>query len=263
MIDEIRIQLGYPVVEVELTKAQFDKSIDMALKELRRHSAAAYRRGFMKLFTTSGKQIYKLTKTSSEYDGQGQGYDLADGVYGFDKVVQVMGLFRITSAFLTAAHGSGIFGQVVLQHLYNMGTFDLLSFHLVSEYIEQLEHLFASRLTFNWNESARSLTIHQPFPYPETILMDVAVERTEQDLLTDRFTGRWLERFALAHCKKMLAQIRGKFASLPGAGGGVSLNASDLNQEANDEFEQLQAEIDNYVVNNVEEYGMHVEFIIG
>lgn len=262
MIDDIRLQLGYPVVEVELTKSEMDKAVSIALQELRRRGSA-YRRGFMKLHVNPGKQIYKLTKPSAGYDSEGTGYELADGPYGHDKIVQVMGCFRITSAFLTSAHGSGVFGQVVLQHLYNMGTFDLLSFHLVSEYIEQLEHLFASRLTFNWNETARTLYLHQAFATPETLLMDVAVERTEQDLLTDRFTSRWIERYALAESKKMLAQIRGKYGSLPGAGGGVSLNASDLATEAREELEALQKELDDYVVNNVEEFGMHCEFIIG
>ena len=263
MMNEILFQLGYPTVEVELTKNQMNKAVDIALKELRRHSGSGYHRGFMKLYVAAGKQIYKLTKPDVESDNEGTGFELADGQYGHDKIVQVMGCFRVTSAFMTGAHGSGVFGQVVLQHLYNMGTFDLLSFHLVSEYIEQLEHLFASRLGFHWNESARSLTLHQSFAHGEQILMDVAVERTEQELFTDRFTGRWLERWAISECKKMLAQIRGKYGSLPGAGGGVSLNASDLAQEARDEQEMLLKEIEDYVTNNAEEYGMHAEFIIG
>jgi len=263
MMNEILFLLGYPTVEVELTKNQMYKAIDIALKELRRHSGSGYHRGFMKLYIEPGKQIYKLTKPDADDDNEGQGYTLPDGQYGFDKIVQVMGCFRVTSAFLSSAHGSGVFGQVVLQHLYNMGTFDLLSFHLVSEYIEQMEHLFASRLGFHWNEAARALTLHQRFSIGETILMDVAVERTEQELLTDRFTGRWIERWAVSECKKMLAQIRGKYGSLPGAGGGVSLNASDLAQEAKDEQELLLQEIMDNVTNNVEEYGMHNEFIIG
>ena len=40
---------------------------------------------------------------------------------------------------------------------------------------------------------------------------------SEQDLLTDRFTSRWIERWALAESRMMLAEIRGKYATLPGA----------------------------------------------
>lgn len=252
----IRMQLGYPVIEVELTKEQLDKSVQVAIEELRRNSAV-YRRGFMKLNIVPGIQRYVLSNKTP-------GIIQPDGTEtGYDHVVQVMGVFRVTSAFMTSAHGSGIFGQVVLQHLYNMGTFDLLSYHLVSQYIEQLEHLFASRLTFSWNETNRTLWLHQVFSHRETAVMDVAVERTIQDLLTDRFTKRWIERYALAHARMTLAEIRGKFSTLPGAGGNISLNAADLMTKANEEMEKLQAEIDNYVVSSVEEFGQHCEFIIG
>lgn len=252
----IRLQLGYPVVEVELTKEHLDKSIQVAVEELRR-LAAPYHRGFMKLNIVPGIQRYVLTnKTPGIIQPNGT-------ETGYDHVVQVMGVYRVTSAFMTSAHGSGIFGQVVLQHLYNMGTFDLLSFHLVSQYIEQLEHLFASRLTFSWNETNRTIWLHQMFSQRETAIMDVAVERTVQDLLTDRFTKRWIERYALAHARATLAEMRGKFSTLPGAGGGVSLNASDLMTKANEEMEKLTMELDNYVVSMVEEYGMGCEFIIG
>jgi hypothetical protein len=258
--ETIRRLLGWPTVEVELDKEHLNTAITIALEELRRHSSAAYRRGFMKLPIRSGVQRYQLTNKGRCLAG----YEQPDGTYvGYNNIVQVMGVFRTTAAFMTSAHGSGIFGQVVLQHLYNMGTFDLLSYHMVSQYIEQLEHLFASRLTFSWNETSRTLWLHQVFSQNETAIMDVSVERTEQDLMTDRYTSRWVEKFALAQSKLMLAQIRGKYATLPGAGGGITLNASDLQTQAVEEIEWLIGEIDGYIVNNPEEYGMNCEFIIG
>ena len=257
MTDTVRRQLGYPVIEVELDKEQLNIALNVAIEELRRRSASAFHRGFMKLPIRAGVQRYQLSNKTP-------GYVMPDGsVTGYNHIGQVMGVFRTTSAFMTSAHGSGVFGQVVLQHLYNMGTFDLLSFHLVSEYIEQLEHLFASRVTFSWDENSRVLWLHQVFSQNEMAIMDVAVERTEQELLVDRFTSRWIEQYTLAYSKKMLAQIRGKYASLPGAGGGVSLNASDLQAQADAEMEELISQIDNYQVNNVEEFGQHCEFIIG
>lgn len=253
----VRERLGHPVVTVELTKEQMNHATNIALRELRRRSSAGYRRGFMTLPIKAGKQRYVLTKKTG-------GYQRPDGSWvGYDHIAQVMGVFRTTAAFMTSAHGSGIFGQVVLQHLYNMGTFDLLSFHLVSEYIEQLEHLFSSRMAFSWNETDRTLWLHQVFSHNESALMDVAVERTEQDLLSDRFTRQWLEDWTLMESMKMLSQIRGKYATLPGAGGGVSLNAADLMTQADQMKEDLIMQIDNYQVNNVEEYGWNAEFIIG
>lgn len=259
MASDIRRQLGYPNIEVELDKEQINILIDRALEELRRR-ASPYHRGFMILPITYNQQRYQLSNKGMK----DRGYKEPDGSYtGYDSIVQVMGVYRVTSAFMTSAHGSGVFGQVVLQHLYNMGTFDLLSFYLVSEYIEQLEHLFASRLTFNWNERTRVLWLHQVFSQNERAIMDVVVESTEQELLTDRFTKRWIERWALALCRLTLSETRGKFATYPGAGGGISLNAADLKTTANEEFEALIAEVDNYQVSRVEELGQNCEFIIG
>ena len=247
LMESIRAQLGYPVIEVELTQYQMDTAIQGAIESLRKRSSIPYRRGFFFLDVQPGQQRYQLTNRS----------------IGYHKIVNVTSMHRFTSAFLSSAHGAGVYGQIVLQHLYNMGTFDLTSFHLVAQYVEQLEHLFATRLTFTFDETSRNLDIYSSFARPERVMMDCAIERTEQDLLRDRFAKSWIERYALSECMLMLAQIRGKYSTLPGAGGGVSLNAQDLMSMANAYREELIAQIDDYVVNDPETYGMGTTFIIG
>lgn len=247
LIDSIRRQLGYPVVEVELTNYQLDNAVTIALETFRAHAGASVRRGFYFLDIEPGKQKYLLTNKA----------------LGYNKIVNVTAAFRFTSAFLSSAHGAGVYGQVVLQHLYNMGTFDLTSFHLVSEYIEQLEHLFATRLVFSWHETDRVLSFHTSFVRPERVLLDTMIERTEQDLLKDRYTKRWIERYTLAEAMLMLSQIRGKFASLPGAGGGISLNASELAANSEAIKQELMQQIDDYVVDKPEDAGIGSAFILG
>jgi hypothetical protein len=247
LMNSIMVQLGYPTVEVELTKEQLNTAVDRALEVLRSHSSVAYKRGFFFLNVKARQQHYILS----------------DKTVGFHKVVTVMSAYRFTSAFLSTAHGAGVYGQVVLQHLYNMGTFDLLSFHLVSQYVEQLEHLFATRLTYNFDEYSRELSIYNSFAHGERVLLDVMVERTEQEIIQNRWSKNWLENYALAEAKMMLSQIRGKYASLPGAGGGVSLNAADLANEAAMLKEQCMAELDDYVAEMPENVGLNSTLIIG
>ena len=245
--DRVMQQLGYPTVDVELTPGQLDIAVDLALSELRERSSAAYKRGFFFLDTQPRQQKYVL----------------ADKTTGFNTIVTVMGAYRMTSAFLSSAHGAGVYGQVVLQHLYNMGTFDLLSFHLISQYVEQMEHLFATRLTYHFHEATRELQFFQSFSLQERILLDVTCERTEQEILKDRWTRNWIERYTMAESMRMLSQVRGKFASLPGAGGGVSLNAADLMSQHDQIKLECQDDIDNYIVNDVEDIGLESTLIIG
>ena len=247
LADSLRAQLGYPVIEVELTPYQIDTAIQGALESLRKRSAVAYKRGFFFLDIKPHQQRYHMTNRQ----------------IGYHRIVTVTSAHRFTSAFLSTAHGAGVYGQIVLQHLYNMGTYDLTSFHLISQYIEQMEHLFATRLTYHWDEPSRNLDFYSSFVRQERILIDCELERTEQELLTDRWTKSWIERYALSECRIMLAEIRGKYASLPGAGGGVSLNASELFARADADRLDLIEQIDNFIVNDIEDVGMHSTLIIG
>ena len=238
--NEIRYELGYPTVDVEVTTQQLDYAIDKALSEYRARASNAYRRGFFFMAITSENQNFVLSSKIS----------------GMNKIVDVIGVYRLTSSFLSSAHGAGVYGQIVLQHLYNMGTFDLLSYHIMAEYTKLMEILFAARVTFTWNEQTRTLHLHTRFPFNERMVsIEATTERTEQDLLTDRYTRVWLRRYALATTRLILAETRGKFASLPGAGGSITLNAGELRQAATTEIEACLLEIDQYVADKPEEYG--------
>lgn len=248
IINEIRYELGYPTIAVELTKDQMDYAINKALEEIRSRSSIAYKRGFFFMHILENQQRYFLTNK----------------VQGMNKIVDIMGVYRMNSAFLSSAHGSGVYGQIVMQHMYNMGTFDLLSFHLMAEYTSLMEQLFATRITFNWNEQTRELHIFQRFSVPERMVcIEATVERTEQDIMSDRYIKAWIRKYAAAVCRTMLAEVRGKFASLPGASGSVVLNASELRQTANEQIAICLQEIEDYIVDKPDEYGMATQFIFG
>lgn len=51
---------------------------------------------------------------------------------------------------------------------------------------------------------------------------------------------QWIRKYAVALCKEMLGQIRGKFATIPIPGESVTLNASDLLSQAKEEQQQLK-----------------------
>ncbi len=247
LMDSIRRQLGHPIVTIELDNVQLDTCVSLGLENYRQRAGGAYRRGFYFLDIQGGKQQYLLTNK----------------VIGYNRIVTIMACYRFTSAFLSSAHGAGAYGQVVLQHLYNMGTYDLTSFHLVSQYVEQLEMLFATRLTYGWHENDRILTFYSSFTRNERVLMDCMVERTEQDLLKDRYSKPWIERYALSEAMMMLSQIRGKFASLPGAGGGISLNAAELVTLAQTYRDELMTQIDDFVSDVPEDVGLQGTLILG
>jgi hypothetical protein len=247
LADSMRAQLGYPVIDVELTKYQIDTAITGALESLRKRSSGAYTRNYFKL----------------RLDSRYQNYYLNDRKQQTDRIVTVMGVQRMHKAFLNQITGGDVFADGLMQQLYYGGSYDLLTYDLIAQYTEQIEQIFATRVQFEWDEFRRNLRIFQTSHNNEIVLLDCMTERTEQDMINDRYLRGWIEKYAIAECKMMLAQIRGKFATLPGAGGGVQLNAAELQAQAEQEKEQLYMQIDDMLTEPVEMLGWGAGATIG
>lgn len=246
--DVIRQLLGAPAVKVELSKSQLDTCIDNGLKQLRKYSGHSYKRGFFFLDLWPNQQTYELKDKCTE----------------FHKIQRVNSVYRLRSAFLRGAYsGYDIFGYAALKQLYTLGSFDILSFHLVSSFIEELEHLFATRITFQWIEKTRELKLYNAVHASERVLVDANIERTEQDLFTDRETNLWLQRWAVAEAKMALSQSRGKFQSLPGPNGSTVLNAQELITQSEAEKAVLMDELEDSAMSNAVEVGQKAFFVLG
>lgn len=247
IIDSLKRRLGYPIMVAELSDQQINDAIDRALRVLRLRSSVAYNR----------------MVTLMEMRPNVSTYVLSNRKLGYHKITDIMAVYRLPSSFLTAVGSQQIYGQLVLQQLYQAGTFDLVSYHLISSYIKMLEKMFASKITYNWRERTRELVVYNTTGRNEIVLLDVIVERTENDLFNDRRLQDWIERYALSECREMLADIRGKFGSLPGPNGGISLNASEMRETARQEKEQCFAELQSFIVEQPEEFGGYSTFIVG
>jgi hypothetical protein len=248
MANNLLMYLGYPSVQVELDKAQVDFCIDMALTSFRKMSSSAYERAVFFLDLEPNKQQYFLT----------------DGTVGLNKIVDIQAVYRRNSSFMSASAGNGIYAQQFLQWLYAPSAqMDLTSYHIISQYIETMEILFAVRLVHRFNERSRRLDFYQNIGVPERVLVDCTIERTEQELFTDRMTSKWILNWACAEASHILANIRGKYSSVPGAGGSVTMNAGEMQARADALFERCHYEIDNYIANEPENIGLESTLVWG
>lgn len=248
--DIIRRRLGAPSQKVELTADQIDSALDEALSLIRKYSGYGYNRACFFLDLKPNQQKYILTNKC----------------VGFNKITGITYLYRLRSGFLSGNLNSGgydIYGYAALQHLYKTSTFDMLSFHLVSSFIEDMQILFADNLTFNWIENKRELQLYHTIYDTERVLVDAWIERTEQDLFTNRETREWILRWALAESKMILSQVRGKFQTLPGPNGSTTLNSQELLTQAETEKAELRVELEDPAMQNLSEAGMGAHFILG
>jgi len=247
LIDSMRAQLGYPVIEVELTKYQWDQCVNGAIESLRKRSSVAYKREYFFMDMVPGRQIYQLT----------------DKNVGFNSIIDVTDIYRMSSSFITGVGGQNPHDQIILQQLYSSSTFDLVSYHLMQQYIKLLSHMTAHDLLFQWDEDTRNLFITRRVYSRERILLDCVTERTEQNLFKDRFLKTWIEKFSLAQARITLAEIRGKYTSIAGPNGSTILNSADLRQQAAVDIADCMDQLDRYIAEKPEEWGMSSTFLIG
>lgn len=244
----IRSGLGVSGVTVELSKEDLDLCIDYALLNLRKYSSLAYKRGYFFLNLHHNQQTYILSNKC----------------VGFNKIVDINAIYRMGDAFFRTAYaGNDLFGIAALQQLYTIGAFDMLSFHMVSSYMKELEKLFATNIMYQWNERTRELKMYQNFLARERVLIDATVERTEQDIIVDRELRLWIIQWCLVEAKLILSQVRGKYQNLPGPNGSTALNTQDLINQSQQEKDKLLEQLSDMSMQGIGEIGLRSHFILG
>lgn len=248
LIDILKKQLGYPVVCVELTEDHFNIAIGNALMEIRRRTDTAYSKQYFFMQTNNKQEVYYLN----------------DKYMGTDKIVDVIKIHRIDQYGLSNFAPDNILAQQFLNQFYAPGhQADLVSIHLVHAMAEIYRTVFAGEISYNWRESTRELRLYRTLYSNEKVLLECTCEKLEQEILVDRWMQQWVQQWAEAELMFMLAHIRGKFATLPGPGGGLQLNADTLISQAQALQEDCLRQIKDMEVGQQGPDNWYIPFAIG
>jgi len=248
LINVLKHQMGWPSVCVELNEEHFNIAIDNALDEFRRRADNAYQHRHAIFPLINGQSLYYLN----------------DPVVGTDRIVDIVKIHRVSTIGLNVMGGdNGIYSQIFYNQFFYGAMIDILSIHLAHSMAEEFGRIFAGDLMFDWVESTRELHVLRKIYKDEKVVIECVMERTEQELLVDRWAKQWLQSWAHAELKEILGMIRSKFASgLPGAGGGLSLNGDTLISEARADFEECLRQISDFEAGNGPGFG-NSAFLIG
>lgn len=247
LIRILKSQLGWPTQCVELTEEHFNIAIDNALDTYRQLSVSAYERRFILYTLLTDQQLYYLNSPTDSTD----------------RVVAVQKIHRLNILGANSMNwDTNIYFQTFLSQFYSSGYTDVLSIHLMHSLSEEFQRIFAGDLPFIWNEARRELAISRRIQRNEKVILEVELERTEQELLLDRWCKQFLQNWALAECKEMLGLIRSKYASgTPGPSGTINLNGETLLAEARQDFTELKEALLNYEHNSAS-HGGNISFLL-
>jgi hypothetical protein len=236
MIDDIKHDLGYPTVRVELDPSVWDVIIRKAFRWFKA------KKGFIKTKTV------QMVDGQYEYPWPTDAYSITDAILprrtDLSDILS-LGFFDIVPAQFVASNTT----QPVSQSAGTM-RFDM------SAYVQLLQSLEMRRRVFSaepdWVEDVPNrkiiLTNRNPvgFSIQNNPLWMIVYYKTETMALGD-FFGRDEElmyRYCAARAKLVLGTTRAKYGMYPAAGGPISTDGEALKQEAFAELAQLDIEID-------------------
>jgi len=237
---QIELMLGSQMVDIELDLEHIDLAIDIGIMKLRQQSDGSMLE----------KDIFlHITRDITEYTLP-------------DEVQEVRRLYR---RGIGAYTNGGVNFDPVDAAFYNIYMLQpnrsggLATWDLYNGYLETAERVFASQLNFTWDVNSHKLTIIRRPNADESVSVRVYARKSEDDIITDPYTGLWLLSYSTAKAKYMLGEARDKFPSgFAGPSGNVTLNGATIKQEAQTEIDKLEKELLNMVTSG-DGYG----FIVG
>lgn len=219
--DYVLASLGHPVIRVELTPFQLKVAIDEAISQLSHH-APLWSRQFAVFKATVGENVYELPRWM---------------IHNLSYVVYKKTLLSITSQAGTLEFD---FFLKYFQDNHLFGDLSIGEFFLLQQNLEQLRKILSQEGSWEVIDN-NHIQIH---PVPVTDDMDVILEyrAINADSIHPAYLN-WIQRYALAKSKETLGQIRGKYKTLPGPGGGAQMNGMELIEQAQRDKELLKEEL--------------------
>lgn len=214
-------RLGYPITRVELSDFQIKSVIDEATTKLSNH-APMWATQFLSFKTIAGTAIYELPR-----------YVLDGLVY----VVYKKDLLGIPGMGQTLEQD---YFLKYFQQNFLFNDFSIAEFNLLQISLEMMRKILGQDGSFDVVNNQYL----QLYPVPALTGDSVIVQYRALDSNTLHPAYKvFIQKYALALAKGVLGQVRGKYKTLPGPGGGAQLNGDALIQQSEKELEILEKQL--------------------
>lgn len=226
LANRVLVRLGGNIVDVELGPDELEEAIRTALGKFRQLSSNSVEEAHVFLEMQETKSEYFLPEQITEV-----------------REIYRRGLGR-TQGGVTFDPFNAAFTNFYLLESGRQG--GLATFRLFTEYQELIGTMFGEHIMFNWRPSQHRLEIIRNIRAPETVLLWVYMERSDDEIIKDIYAENWMIDYSVAVSKVMLGEGRGKFSQIVGPQGGTTLNGDQLKNEGVTDQERLENEIFEY-----------------
>lgn len=137
----------------------------------------------------------------------------------------------------------GWYGDARYRDYHGLGRLSVFTEDYVTT-MGTLEHskntLRTVKVAYKYEEPNKIIVSPSP-TFSEKAIVLAAVRRNVEDI---RFEDEdWVFRYALAHCKVMLGEIRAKYGDIPSPMGPITINGTDLKNEGREDIVSLEEQL--------------------
>jgi hypothetical protein len=256
LAQRIRRTLGEPLIEIEVSSEQMYEFIDIAIEWFTKFSGVTeeylifrsdlYRRGIGlkidRLFTIT-PELNNSSDPSMPENPDGYDFDLDD----YRKVVDVFSIEQGNTSgvntLFTIEHT--IAQQAYFGHLLGNVGYDLVTWHVLKDWLDTREKLLALKPYVRFNPDTQMLKL---IPEPsETNVYYGLIGCKVQKPIRDLVSQLWVYRYASALTKIQIGHTRGKYQGT-NLFGGQTVNPADMLRQGEKEKDELEKELmSNYV----------------
>ena len=220
--DYALMQLGAPVVRVEMTNQQLKVCLDEAISILQYH-APQWMTQIMTFLCNPGQSRYDLPDWVAQ--------NLEYVVYKKD----------LLTAPLQAGNKS-LTEDIFLKYFQDtniFNTLDMSQFYMIQQNLEMLRKILGNEGSWDIVDGQALILYPTPVDYSEVVV----IYRALNPETIHPFYLNWLQKYTLACAKCILGTIRGKYRTLPSPGGGAQLDGASLSQAGEQEKTSLVAKL--------------------
>lgn len=215
--DYILGRLGFPVVRVELTPFQLKICIEEAISKLQ-YYAPVWMTQYVIFEATAGCNIYEIPK------------------FIMNSLTNVT--YR-RNLFLALQSSNNLEFDFFWQYFQNnrlFSSYNIGEFYLFQMYYKQVRKVLSNHGTWDVIDGKYLQIFPMPWATGEPVILEYRALNSDT---VHPYYKNWIQKYATACAKEILGQIRGKFKTLPGPGGGASMNGESLISEAQSEKSDL------------------------
>ena len=217
------------MVDVELDPSHYDMCINQSMRKYRQKAQASVESSYVFLPIVAEQQEYILP----------------------DEIQEVRQVFRrsIGSGSDSGTQFEPYEAAFVNTYLLQAGRVGgQATYEMYFQYQELSARMFGGFINFDWDRVNHKITLLRKFDGTgEQVVLWTYNTRPDTTLLQDNKTQPWIQDYSLALAKFTLGEARSKFSTIAGPQGGTSMNGDTLKAEAQQEMQQLEIDLKNYV----------------